>query len=36
MMDWEYNVHYARKIKEAFPDLLVNTVGSIMNIERAE
>jgi 2,4-dienoyl-CoA reductase-like NADH-dependent reductase (Old Yellow Enzyme family)/thioredoxin reductase len=36
MMKREYNVHYAEKIKKAFPDLLVNTVGSIMNIARAE
>jgi 2,4-dienoyl-CoA reductase-like NADH-dependent reductase (Old Yellow Enzyme family)/thioredoxin reductase len=36
MMDREYNVHFAAKIKKAFPDLLVNTVGSIMSIDRAE
>ncbi|MDR3363750.1 MAG: FAD-dependent oxidoreductase [Clostridiales Family XIII bacterium] len=31
-----YNVHYARDIKQAYPNLLVNTVGSIMNIGEAE
>ena len=36
MMDRMYNVHYAADIKKAFPDLLVCTVGSIMNIEMAE
>ncbi len=36
MMDREYNVHYAASIKKEFPDLIINTVGSIMNIERAE
>ncbi|NLO47485.1 MAG: FAD-dependent oxidoreductase [Clostridiales bacterium] len=36
MMDRMYNVHYAEKIKKAFPDLLVTTVGSIMNIDMAE
>ncbi len=36
MMDREFNVHYAASIKKEFPDLLINTVGSIMNIERAE
>ncbi len=36
MMDREYNVHYAADIKKAFPDLLINTVGSIMSIDRAE
>jgi 2,4-dienoyl-CoA reductase-like NADH-dependent reductase (Old Yellow Enzyme family)/thioredoxin reductase len=36
MMDRMYNVHYAEKIKKAFPDLLVATVGSIMNIDMAE
>jgi 2,4-dienoyl-CoA reductase-like NADH-dependent reductase (Old Yellow Enzyme family) len=36
MMDREFNVHYAAKIKKAFPDLLINTVGSIMSIDRAE
>jgi 2,4-dienoyl-CoA reductase-like NADH-dependent reductase (Old Yellow Enzyme family)/NADPH-dependent glutamate synthase beta subunit-like oxidoreductase len=36
MMDRMYNVHYAEKIKKAFPNLLVATVGSIMNITNAE
>ena len=36
MMAREYNVHYAEKIKKAFPNLLVATVGSIMNIKSAE
>lgn len=36
MMDRLYNVHYAEKIKKAFPSLLVCTVGSIMNIKYAE
>ncbi len=36
MMDREYNVHYAASIKKEFPDLLINTVGSIMSIDRAE
>lgn len=36
MMDREFNVHYAAAIKKEFPNLLINTVGSIMNIERAE
>ena len=36
MMKREFNVHFAEKIKKAFPDLLVNTVGSIMSIDRAE
>ncbi|HHX75042.1 MAG TPA: FAD-dependent oxidoreductase [Firmicutes bacterium] len=36
MMRREYNVHFAKKIKKAFPDLLVCTVGSIMNVERAD
>jgi 2,4-dienoyl-CoA reductase-like NADH-dependent reductase (Old Yellow Enzyme family)/thioredoxin reductase len=36
MMDRMYNVHYAEKIKKAFPGLLVCTVGSIMNIKNAE
>ncbi len=31
-----YNVHFARDIKKAYPDLLVNTVGSIMNLDYAE
>ncbi len=36
MMEREYNVHFAEKIKKVFPDLLINTVGSIMSIDRAE
>jgi len=36
LMDRMYNVHYAADIKKAFPDLLVCTVGSIMNIGQAE
>src|SRR4030042_153982 len=36
MMDRMYNVHYAADIKKAFPDLIVATVGSIMNIRMAE
>jgi 2,4-dienoyl-CoA reductase-like NADH-dependent reductase (Old Yellow Enzyme family)/NADPH-dependent 2,4-dienoyl-CoA reductase/sulfur reductase-like enzyme len=36
MVDRMYNVHYAADIKKAFPDLLVCTVGSIMNIRLAE
>jgi 2,4-dienoyl-CoA reductase-like NADH-dependent reductase (Old Yellow Enzyme family)/thioredoxin reductase len=36
LMDQMYNVHYAADIKKAFPNLLVCTVGSIMNIQQAE
>ena len=36
LMDRCYNVHYARDIKQAHPDLLVNTVGSITSLEYAE
>ncbi len=36
MMPREFNVHFAASIKKEFPDLLINTVGSIMNLERAE
>jgi 2,4-dienoyl-CoA reductase-like NADH-dependent reductase (Old Yellow Enzyme family)/thioredoxin reductase len=36
LMDREYNVHYAADIKKAFPNLLVCTVGSIMDVGRAE
>jgi 2,4-dienoyl-CoA reductase-like NADH-dependent reductase (Old Yellow Enzyme family)/thioredoxin reductase len=36
MMDRMYNVHYAADIKKAFPNLLICTVGSIMNITNAE
>ena len=36
MMDRCFNVHYARDIKRAHPDLLVNTVGSITSLDYAE
>lgn len=36
MMDHCFNVHFARDIKKAYPDLLVTTVGSITSIEYAE
>lgn len=36
MMPRGFNVHYARKVKEKYPDLLVNTVGSIVSIDMAE
>ncbi|MBN2419639.1 MAG: FAD-dependent oxidoreductase [Deltaproteobacteria bacterium] len=36
MMPRNYNVHWAEKIKKRFPDLLVCTVGSIMNIKDAD
>lgn len=36
LMDRMYNVHYAADIKKAFPNLLVCTVGSIMNVKQAE
>ena len=36
LMDRGFNVHYARKVKEAHPDLLVTTVGSITSIDMAE
>ncbi|MBN2242180.1 MAG: FAD-dependent oxidoreductase [Acidobacteria bacterium] len=36
LMDRMYNVHYAAGVKKAFPNLLVCTVGSIMNIRQAE
>ena len=36
MMPRGFNVHYARKVKERFPDLLVNTVGSIVSLDMAE
>ena len=35
-MDHCFNAHYARDIKRAHPDLLVNTVGSITSIDYAE
>ena len=31
-----FNVHYARDIKKAFPNLLVTAVGSIMSLDEAE
>ena len=36
LMDHCFNVHYARDIKKRYPDLLVNTVGSIMSLDYAE
>ncbi len=36
LMDREYNVHYAADIKKAFPNKVVCTVGSIMDIGKAE
>jgi NADPH-dependent 2,4-dienoyl-CoA reductase/sulfur reductase-like enzyme len=36
MMDRMYNVHYAATFKKAFPNLIVCTVGSIMNVVNAE
>ena len=36
LMDHCFNVHFARDIKARYPDLLVNTVGSIMSIDYAE
>jgi 2,4-dienoyl-CoA reductase-like NADH-dependent reductase (Old Yellow Enzyme family)/thioredoxin reductase len=36
LMDHGFNVHFARDVKKAYPDLLVNTVGSIMNLDYAE
>ncbi|NLT13000.1 MAG: FAD-dependent oxidoreductase [Clostridiales bacterium] len=36
LMDRCFNVHYARDIKKAHPDLLVSTVGSITSIDYAE
>ena len=36
MMPRQFNVHWAEKIKKAFPDLLVCTVGSIMNLKDAD
>ena len=31
-----FNVHYARDVKKAFPNLLVNTVGSITSLDIGE
>ena len=36
MMERGFNVHYAERIKKAHPDLLVNTVGSIVSLDMAE
>ena len=36
LMPHMYNVHYAREVKKAYPDLLVTTVGSIVSIDQAE
>jgi NADPH-dependent 2,4-dienoyl-CoA reductase/sulfur reductase-like enzyme len=36
LMDHCFNAHFARDIKKAHPDLLVNTVGSIMSIDEAQ
>ena len=36
LMDRCYNVHFAKEIKQAHPDLLVNTVGSITSLDYAE
>ena len=36
LMDHCFNMHYARDIKKAHPDLLVAAVGSIMNLDYAE
>ena len=36
LMERCFNVHYARDIKQAHPDLLVNTVGSITSLDYAE
>lgn len=36
LTDHCFNVHFARDVKKRYPDLLVNTVGSIMSIDYAE
>ncbi len=36
MMERGFNVHYARDIKKVFPDVLIDTVGSIMSLDMAE
>ena len=36
LMDRCFNVHFAKEIKQAHPDLLVNTVGSITSLDYAE
>lgn len=35
-MEQMYNVHFAADVKKTYPDLLVNTVGSIKDIRMAE
>ena len=35
-MDQMYNVHFAEKVKKAYPELLVATVGSIKDVAQAE
>jgi 2,4-dienoyl-CoA reductase-like NADH-dependent reductase (Old Yellow Enzyme family) len=36
LMEHCFNAHYARDIKKAHPELLVNTVGSIVSLDYAE
>ena len=36
LMEHCFNVHYARDIKKAHPDVIVNTVGSIVSLDYAE
>ena len=36
LMDRCFNVHFARDVKKAYPDLLVTTVGSITSLDYAE
>jgi len=36
MMPRGFNVHFARDVKKAFPNLLVTTVGSIVSLDMAE
>lgn len=36
MMPREFNVHFAKRIKQAHPDTLITTVGSIMSLDAAE
>ena len=35
-LDQMYNVHFAADVKKTYPDLIVNTVGSIKDIAQAE
>ena len=35
-LDQMYNVHFAADVKKAYPDLIVNTVGSIKDLDQAE